>query len=254
MFLLHPLLTSWSKCVPRSSLQLCHGMVIAENKNIWAWTQISGKKSNCPSWLPLFISLQDTRAILDVYKLRQTSAAPFAAEGRESRQSSHMGLWRDDIEARQCQGQWLWYTPCRLQWHWVTLPLGTPWKMLPEEERLFPFHFSTDEAFRESLSSVESAIFLPQFAAGIFLSAFWLSWHNHICPCSTLTKGPLAILWYHHLTGSHCSAFPWGRQNSDYENSGYKSIHSRHSCLPCFFHNMFFKFYWKAFFWMTLTS
>lgn len=69
------------------------------------------------------------------------------------------------------------------------------------------------------------------------LSAFWLSWHNHICSFSTLTKGPLALFWYHHLTGSSCSAFPWESQNSGYRNSGYRSMHSRHSFLPCFFHN-----------------
>lgn len=93
----------------------------------------------------------------------------FAAEGREPRQSSHRGFWSDHIKVRQWPGLWLWYTPCRLQWHWVTLPLTTPlWKMLPEEERFLPFHLSTDEAFRESLSRVESAIFLQQFAAGIY--------------------------------------------------------------------------------------
>lgn len=85
--------------------------------------------------------------------------------------------------------------------------------MLPEEERFLPFHLSTDEAFRESLSRVESAIFLQQFAAGIY--------QLFGCP-DTTTSAPSAL--YQEPISSFLVSSPHGFTLSCFHKEG--KIHS----------------------------
>ena len=76
---------------------------------------------------------------------------------------------------------------------------GTQW--------LLPFHLGTDQAFREALFRMESAIFLQQFAAGVHQLSGCPNTTSSV-PSALSPKTPLVLFWYHRLTGSRCAAFP----------------------------------------------
>lgn len=195
--------------MPRNSLQLCHRMVTAENENIWAWTQISGKKSNCPFWLPLYISLQDTRMVLDVIqedkpqqlllKLRVENPGK-AYTWVFGGVTSKPGSARDrgcGTHLAGCNG--------RATLHFQFL-LEKCW-----EKKKGSFFFTS--ALMKLSGRNFPAWRMPFSSSSLlqgFISFVVVLRQPHV-PLQHSHRGPLALFWYHHLTGSHCSAFPWGR-------------------------------------------